>query len=98
MASSASIWGRRIQEFAGAKKTNDPDVDACVAKLTHLERDVLLLRKTLESSALVLSTTLPRARAGMTELMVSLGEFVSRGQGKLQKYFSHYRNLFICLP
>lgn len=76
MSSSASLWGRRLQEMVGAKKTNDPDVDLCVAKLTVLERDVNLLRKTLENSSTVLSSTLPRARANMTDLMVSLGDFV----------------------
>ena len=77
MSSSATIWTRRLAESVGAKKTLDADVDACVGKLAVIERDVALLRKTLEASSAALSVALPRARAGMTELMVSLGALVS---------------------
>jgi len=75
MSSWLSTTTQKVKESVGvAKRSHDPDVDACVSKLQGLEKDVLLLRKTLETSSLAVTSHVPRARVQMTEVMMRMGE------------------------
>ena len=79
MSSSFSIFTARAKESIGlSKRSEDPDVDNAATKLALLERDVGLLKKTLQTAADVLTSAAPRARAGMVEIMSALGEFLVR--------------------
>ena len=61
-------------------RTVDPDVEGCNAKLALLEKDVGLLRKSLETFSLTLTQHTPAARAQMATVMMRLGEtFVADG-------------------
>jgi hypothetical protein len=61
------------------KRSVDEDVDNATTKLALLERDSLLLRKTLVTSSEFLTSSAPRARAGMVDLLSSLGEMLVLG-------------------
>ena len=63
----------KLKESIGAAKaTVDEDVNACLEKLTGLERDVALLRKVLETSNAALNVQMPRAKAQMVEVLLTL--------------------------
>lgn len=77
MASSASLFSQKLREGIGlASKTSDPDIQAGVTRLSELERDVIVLRKVLESANKALNTQVPAAKtqmvANMTELAAKL--------------------------
>jgi hypothetical protein len=63
-----------------AEKTLDPDVIACADKMALLEKDVTLLKKSLQNYSDHLTDHLPRTRHSMTEVMLRLGKtFVADG-------------------
>ena len=80
MSSSFSIFTARAKEAMGVvKRSVDEDVENATIKLALLERDSVLLRKTLLMSSEFLTSSAPRARAGMVDLMSSLGEMLVLG-------------------
>lgn len=94
MSSSFSLFTARTKEALGvAKKTFDEDVDNAATKLALLERDVGLLRKTLLTSAEFLTSAAPRARAGMVELMSSLGETLVLGGAQYKAFAAVHAEL-----
>ena len=81
-----SILGQRVRETVGfSTRSVDEDVAACSAKLALLEKDVALLRKTLETASTAGSVTVPRARASMSEVLVRMG-------GALSQCADHYES------
>lgn len=81
-----SILGQRVRESVGmSTRSVDEDVAACSAKLALLEKDVALLRKTLETASTAGSVTVPRARASMSEALVRMG-------GALSQCADHYES------
>ena len=75
MSSWLSTTAQKAKESIGVSaRTSDADVVACIAKLAALEKDVGLLRKTLETTSLAVTEYAPRARSQMTDVMLRLGE------------------------
>lgn len=81
MSSWLSKTTQSVKESVGiSSRTVDSDVEGCTAKLLALEKDVSLLRKSLETFSLTLTQHTPAARTQMTTVMLRLGEtFVAGG-------------------
>jgi hypothetical protein len=95
MSSSFSIFTARAKESMGiVKRSVDEDVDNATMKLALLERDSVLLRKTLVTSSEFLTSSAPRARAGMVDLLSSLGEMLVLGGTQYKTFAAVHAELY----
>ena len=75
MSSWLSTATQKAKESIGvSSRTVDADVEAGLVRLAALEKDVGLLRKTLETVSTSLTVHAPGARAQMTDVMTRLGD------------------------
>jgi hypothetical protein len=80
MSSWLSTVSQKVKEGVGvATKTVDDDVIALIGRLRMIESDVVLLRRTLETSSSAMLSQAARARAQMVVVMLRLGETVAVG-------------------
>ena len=89
MSSWLSTTTQKAKEAIGAAtRTVDPDVEGLTLRIKHIEADVVLLRKTLETSCLSVTQHAPRARAQMLDVMLRMGASLVQGS---EEHYAAFR-------